>query len=1283
MKIKKLEVCGFKSFVDGVTLRFDHDVTCIVGPNGCGKSNVVDAIRWVMGEQSAKNLRGRAMEDVIFAGTESRGPHSFAEVTITYDNSDHLAPPEYNAFNEIAVTRRLDRSGNSEYLINKTTVRLLDVTNLFLGTGVGRRAYSIIEQGRIGLIVTAKPQDRRVLIEEAAGITKFKAKKQAAERKMEQTQQNMLRITDIIEEIQKTLASLKRQAQKAERYKRYREEIRDLELWLSSHRYLELHVTHKVLVKQMDHAVAKADGARSALRLREAELEAERVVLQTLESVVEKAQTKAYGADNAVRLLESQIAHHTEQLTQMREREASGQRELERLGTQRQELATEAENLSQQLEALAESEATSAAQLEEVTGELERQRASSDEAERALQEIRDRVTDADRRIARADAMLAGFDKRREDTRARLTRIETEREQLSEQSASSQQEAAELRARLEGLQSTHDAIGQAKEELESELKRLREDIVSSDESVEKLRAELAQKRSRLHSLEEIQQRFEGVGKGVRAIMTQYGREQGSSKVQGLVADRFECPPELTKALAAALGERLQYVVVDDLTTGVDAVRYLTEGKRGRATLIPSVPRRTEREARVIAQPIAEATAEQASPAPSLAFAELEQNAPNFSEGNGAYEQSSAPADGSFISPDQDSATADSPNGYAAYAASASSHSESESHAGQDGIVGPLLGLIQANDEDRVLAEHMLGDVLVVETLDVARRLHANGADFGMLVTRDGQVLFSDGRLSGGDGEDSGAHLIEVKREMRGLRDEVATLDDQMSSAMARHNSLRSAIAQRQAALEATRSDGHDKEIALVKSEKDLRRAEEAERAARSRIETLSAEAAELGRVLGGENDEEAQGRIERSEAQNARIDAEAQLAAADEVYRARRAGVEQQNAVVTEVRIRAAQAKQRLASDRAVVERLERSREELTLRGERLAEELSQLSRQEGEVGEREAQDRTQLDARVVEAMAAQSEASEARAEYEAAKTALGELEQALRQVRSVIEADMQEASMLTIREREVALAITHLLEGVFQKHRVDVRVELTDYHDRVQPDESLKSRIDELTSVVERMGEINLTAIDEFAERNTRYEYLVAQKDDLEKALGQLDQAIRQMNRQSRKMFRETFEEVNARFQTMFPRMFGGGRAELRLTDADNILETGIDIIAMPPGKKLTSIELMSGGEKALTAVSLIFAIFQYKPSPFCLLDEVDAPLDEANIGRYCEMIRAMTGRSQFILISHSKTTMESADVLYGVTMETPGVSKIVSVELRDRSESRRAPSGEGEAAVA
>jgi chromosome segregation protein len=583
--------------------------------------------------------------------------------------------------------------------------------------------------------------------------------------------------------------------------------------------------------------------------------------------------------------------------------------------------------------------------------------------------------------------------------------------------------------------------------------------------------------------------------------------------------------------------------------------------------------------------------------------------------------------------------------------------------------------------------MLGDVLVVETLDVARELYeqsqAQGQSFGMLVTRDGQVLYADGSLSGGDGEDAGAHLIEVKREIRELRDVVGKLDAEMSTAMARHGSLRNAIAQRQAALEAARSDSHDKEIALVTADKDLRRAEEAEKSTMQRIEVLAEETAELGTVLDGETDEEAVGRTERSAAFAAKAEAAAEVAAADEVYRSRRAAVEEQSAIVTEVRVRAAQAKQRLESDRAVVERLGRSMEELEARSERLADELTGLARQQGELGGRSARDREELSGRVEEAMAAQNDVSEVRGEYEAARSHMAEQDQALRQVRMAIETETQEASTLTVREREVGMAIDHLLEGMYQKHRVDVRKELGDYHDRAMPDEQLRGRIEELSSVVERMGEINLTAIDEYEERSKRHDYLVAQKDDLEKALGQLDQAIRQMNRESRKMFRETFDEVNTRFQTMFPRMFGGGKAELKLTDPENLLETGIDIIAMPPGKKLTSIELMSGGEKALTAVSLIFAIFQYKPSPFCLLDEVDAPLDEANIGRYCDMIRAMTSRSQFILISHSKITMEAADVLYGVTMETPGVSKIVSVELRDREESRRAPHDDRAVAVA
>jgi chromosome segregation protein len=1194
MKIKKVEVCGFKSFVDRTVVHIDHAVTAVVGPNGCGKSNIVDAIRWAMGEQSARHLRGKAMEDVIFNGSETRGPHSFAEVTLVFDNADGLGPPEYRDYAEIAVTRRLDRSGSSEYLINKTPVRLMDVTQLFLGTGVGTKAYSIIEQGRIGFIVSAKPTDRRHLIEEAAGITKFKAKKKAAERKMDQTRQNLLRISDIIGEIEKSLSSLKRQAQKAERYKKYREEIRDLELLVASHRWMELTVTRRVVAEELERVTAEVEGSRLGLRMREAELSAERLDVQVLESKVEEAQRNAYELDNAVKMLEGRIESQLSRLEGLREAERTAERELAALSAQREILAREQECLRDALEELEAIERDEKEVLARENDELDRRKLAAQEAEQKVASARSRASEAKARIARVEAVLASFARRREEGRARLERLRGEREDHEARVVELAQQADELRARLSGLRSGKEQTATRKQELEQELETLRVQIRESEQRVDKLRSELTERRSRLRSLEEIQARFEGVGEGVRSLMKSFGRDEQAridKGILGLVADHIDCPTDLTEALAAALGERLQHIVARDREAALEAMRFLEGGKRGRATVVQRSPRRVVR--------------------PSVRL------------------------------------------------------------TGEDGVVGWLADRVGSSAEDRGLVRHLLDDVLVVEDFGVAQRLYDRGVA-ATIVTRTGQLLAGDGTLTAGRGEGVGAHMIAVKREIRELAVVVGRLDGELQVAVNRHGELRTGIAERRAELDSARTEAHDAEIAIVKADKDLRRAEEDLERGRRRIEQLAADADELASQLATAVDEEGVARAEIEAARQSEQDAQQALAAGLEVYEALRQAVDEQQQVVTSVKVRAAQAAQRAQSDRGALERLERSVAELSERELRLRGDMERGARQQGETAGQAFITREALNDHVARAMVAHEQLGAERAAYEAAKVELQQREGDLVDIRRRIEVGDKQIAQNTIRERDLAKDLEHLLDTMAERHRVDLTKVIGDYHFRDLPDARVRERIDELLKLVERMGEINLTAIEEYEEKSKRYEYLTAQRADLEQGLAQLDKAIRQMNRESKRMFRETYDEVNARFKQVFPRLFGGGKAELQLTDPNDMLETGVEIVAQPPGKKLGSIELMSGGEKALTAVSLIFSIFQHRPSPFCLLDEVDAPLDEANIGRFAEAIRAMTKHSQFIVITHSKATMQMADVLYGVTMETPGISKLVAVELR-KSQAQRA----------
>ena len=826
------------------------------------------------------------------------------------------------------------------------------------------------------------------------------------------------------------------------------------------------------------------------------------------------------------------------------------------------------------------------------------------EAEAVVETARARLGEATSRIARAEAVLDGFERRREESRERLARIRADREAESRKVVELEQEGEELAARLTGLRSGKENTAQRTDEIEAELDGLFEAIRKNDAVLERLREMVAERRSRLRSLEEIQARFEGVGDGVRSLMTAYAPDPASRDekgVLGLVADRIGCPVHLTQALAAALEEKLQHVVVADEAAAERARAFLSEEQRGRATLVLRRPRRVVK------------------PTPQLPT--------------------------------------------------------------NEGVTGWLADLVACEPEDEGLIRHVLDGVLVVRDLEVARGLRRRGID-AKLVTAGGEVLHRDGSLTAGRGEGVGAHMIEVKREVKALHGIVSKLDDELRDAVRKHGDLRNGIAQRRAALDAARTAAHDAEIAIVKAEKDLRRAEEAVASAKTRGEQLEKEAAELAAQLSTAGDEERAAKAEIEAAREAERDAGASLSAGQEILDGRRSAVEEQTGVVTNVTVRAAEAKQRAESDRGALERLERSVEELAQREERLRGDMEAAARQQGETAAAAVLTREELASTVDAAMAAHEALGAERERYEQMKIDLGEREAAMANIRRKIEADDKELSGLVLRERELAKDLEYLLESIEGRHRVDLRRVIGDYHFREVPDGQVRARIDELIRLVERMGEINLTAIEEYEEKSERYEYLTSQKADLETALSQLDKAIRQMNRESRRLFKETFEAVNERFRQVFPRLFGGGKAELRLTDPGDLLETGVDIYAQPPGKRLGSIELMSGGEKALTAVSLIFSIFQHRPSPFCLLDEVDAPLDEANIGRFAEAIRSMTKHSQFIVITHSKATMQMADVLYGVTMEIPGISKLVAVELR-KSRAKQDDASDDETAVA
>ncbi len=1184
LRIRQIEIVGFKSFRDRTVLHFQPGVTGIVGPNGCGKSNVVDAIRWVLGEQSAKRLRGEGMEDVIFGGNDRHSPLGMAQVSVVFE-TDGLPVDQFSLLKEsghplvsaaaadIMVTRRYLRSGESEYLLNGAPCRLRDVTELFLGTGLGGRAYAIIEQGRVEQLVGAKPDELRLFIEEAAGTTLYRSRRQIAERKMERTRENLLRVQDILREVERQLSVLRRQAKRAEQYRSLLAEIEELDLALAANQRARFASELDELMTEREAALSRDGELTNALSLLEVARQDARAREKAAQELIHEARRAAAEAQGACESARHEMARLEARASELAAQNATTDADLTTAVRERASAVAEHGSGVDRLAELARTVGEIEQSLCVAEGELAHASEQAQGAADALDEARNMLVEAMTEETRARNELAAAAQRRIEEHARLERLEAGLETAAERHARAAAEAErneraliELRERLQALEGSkrHNA-----EDLRAAL------AVRSnwEQTLEGIKEGLGRVRSRRDTLRELQDTHAGYGEGVRAVLA----AASPGEVLGVAAEILEIPDEYERAVAAVLGEQLQSVIVQDHRAARDAITALRLAGAGRATCVPRVPRSC---------------------------------APN----------------------------ADLPDG-------------SER----------LLDCVRLRPGYEEVGRALLERAVVTPDLEAALAMW-EALPFGWtLVTMAGETVDSSGAISGGT-QRSEATILAQRRELRLLEQELRRREEEFAEARERLDELSHAVRVREDALRGIDAELAQVAIALVAAEKDFQR-----------VGQELNEVQEESKSIGLERDETG-ARLEALDAELERLTASVEevgqrreefantVHAAETKFRTTQAAVAGARSEVTDRKVAlAAECARRdaLVSD---IERMVHAEQETERRVARLEERrqvdgraLEEARGALWEVGARLGMLEETAAARFESVADAERHANAAREAAELAEREAAGAQRELGDVRGRVAA-------MDVQAAERRLAISHLEQTIRDRYQRDVPVAVE--ADQAGGDGEREEQLSRLRQRVSALGDVNVAALSEVAELEERQGFLNAQRVDLEGALEDLRKTIARLNRTSRARFRETFEKVDATFRSVFPKLFQGGKAYLRLTDEEQILESGIEIVVQPPGKRVGSLDLLSGGEKALTAVSLIFALFLVKPSPFCFLDEVDAPLDDANIGRFNAMVREMSAQSQFILITHNRRTMEAAETLYGVTMEEPGVSKIVSVRM-------------------
>lgn len=1183
MFLKRIELAGFKSFADKTEMEFVRGITAVVGPNGSGKSNISDGIRWVLGEQSAKSLRGGKMEDIIFAGSDARKAVNYGEVSLTLDNEDHTLPLD---FSEVTVTRRVHRSGESEYLINKQSCRLKDITELFMDTGIGREAYSIIGQGRIEEILSTRSEDRRGIFEEASGIVKYKSRKKDATRKLDDTEQNLLRIHDLISELEDQIGPLKDQSEKAIRYKELREQLKHQEISVYVHQIEGIHNAWQEGNAKLEVLKDEQLELSTVVSAHDAKLESGRSALRTLEEQIEKQQEqllryseafeKSEGYGEVLKERKRNLESNREQLMltlgSVGERSADRQRELgdleAKLEASRQklvELRNQIENEETRLEGVADGINQS----------------QEEKLKSALLELMNLMANARNEIRYAD-------QQKENLERRMSRS-------AEESGKWAARQAELTANQKGLKDKIALLGKELSNLrgayitESEQLSKRQKLIEETQSgLRKWEQKREAQVSRFDTMKEMQDDFDGFMLGVKEVLK--GARKGQlTGVHGAVAELISVPERLEMAVETAMGASLQHVVMDNETVSRQAIAFLKQRQLGRATFLPL----------------------------------------------------------DVIRPRQ---------------ISGSDRGMVEDAEGFVGIGSELVGY---DDKYASIIGSLLGNVVIAESLEQANRIAARCQYRYRVVTLEGDVVNAGGSMTGGSQHKKNNSLLSRKRQLDQLNSEIEESERQIVKLKQGIAKLREEQENASVKLENLRRDGDEKRLEEQSVSGDLKQLEQELRHVLEQVESSGAERSGFESEVRGLEEARKQASAELERLEKEEKEAHEGIRNAESTRKANESAKEELQGKLTSMKVSEGKLDQEIFS---LEEQLRRLRQDVGSQDKELRQNRNLLHTIEQD-----------LASNTLEAVKQKEDLNSYRLKKEETATALdfaraerSALTRKLEQEESKTKDQRQALRAVEDKLRSTEVSVGRLdveLDNILRKLSDDYELsyELAKQRYPVPEDvPAAQADVQRLKRSISGLGEVNLGAIEEYQRVHERYTFLSGQKDDLVEAKTTLYQVIREMEDEMSKRFKQTFDAIRKQFGTVFSKLFGGGRADLMLLDPEHMLETGIDIVAQPPGKKLQNLQLLSGGERALTAMALLFAILQVKPVPFCVLDEVEAALDEANVVRFAQYLREFSEQTQFIVVTHRKGTMEEADVLYGVTMEEGGVSKLVSVRLED-----------------